>query len=371
MTIMLKRLPRRSVLKTAAFLSTAPVLGAPAIAQSRRKVTLVYAIQTIDSAADGFFGALPIGLGFYAEEGLEVEIQTVAGAAAAVNLLVNGRAEFTTHGTAGLFTGVDKGVPMKGFICQIPDYFLSIAVDRNGPITRLEDLKGKTIGVPAASGSPMFVTKAVLKNLGWDPDKDVEFLAVGAGLPALDAFKRGRVQALVAFDAVFALFEYHGADFRYFRPPPMPSLGFTHTTNTTLAVLEKDPAIALGIGRAMIKSLVYMAAAPAEELTKLHFKVFPASRSNSMSEADALRLDALRQKARLAFMRPKQRVFDRSERIGDATDAEIIGQRDLLFSGGEIKTQHPPESYFTRQFIAEYNKLDIPALVEKARAYRA
>lgn len=360
------RLNRRRFLHAAASIP----LASPAVAQSRRKVTLVYAVQTIDSAADGFFSSLPLGLGFYADEGLDVDIQTVAGAAAAVNLLVNGQAHFTTHGTAGLFTGVDKGVPMKGFISQIPDYFLSIGVDRNGPIQKLEDLRGKTIGVPATSGSPMIVTKAVLKTLGWDPDKDAEFIAVGTGVPALDAFKRGRVQALVAFDSVFASFEFYGGDFRYFRPPPMPSLGFTHTTNTLLTTLQQDPQLARGLGRAMAKSLVYMAAAPTEELTKLHFKVFPASRSASMPEADAFRLDALRQKARLAFMRPQKRVFEHSEMLGDATDDEIIGQRDLLFSGGEIKNPQPPSAYFTRQFIADFNRIDVPALIAQAKALR-
>jgi NitT/TauT family transport system substrate-binding protein len=364
-----KRVSRRLVLKGAAGVPLA-VLAAPAIARSLRKVTLVYAVQTIDSTADGFFGSLPIGLGFYADEGLDVEIQTVAGAAAAVNLLANGRAEFTTHGTAGLFTGVDKGVPMKGFISQIPDYFLSIGVDRNGPIQRLEDLKGKTFGVPATSGSPMIVTKAVLKLQGWDPDKDAEFLAVGTGVPALDAFRRGRVQALVAFDSVFALFEFNGGDFRYFRPPPMPSLGFTHTTNTLIATLRREPQIALGLGRAMAKSLVYMAAAPTEELTKLHYKVFPASRSSSMSDADVFRLDALRQKARLAFMRPRQRVFEHTEMLGDATDDEIEAQRDLLRLGGEIQNPQPPDAYFTRQFIEEYNRIDIPTLIAQAKALR-
>lgn len=349
----------------------ASALATPAIAQARRKVTLVYAIQTIDSAADGFFSSIPLGLGFYAQEGLDVEIQTVAGSAVAVNLLAAGRADFTTHGTAGLFSGVDKGVAMKGFISQIPDYFLSIAVDRDGPIATLADLKGKVIGVPAMGGSPMVIAQSALRNLGWDTAKDVSFIAVGTGVPALEALKRGRVQALVSFDSVFALFEFYGGNFRYFRPDPIPSLGFTHTTNTMVAALQKNPEVALGMGRAMVKALVYMAAAPMEELTKLHFKVFPGSKSASISEADAFRLDALRQKARLAFMRPKARVFDRTEAIGDATDAEIIGQRDLLVAGGDVKNPQPPEAYFTRQFIAEYNRLDFPALIAQARAFRA
>lgn len=373
MTDKLLKRTRRDVLKVAAGLPLALSTGfaAPAIAQSRKKVTLVYAIQTIDSTADGFFAAIPQGLGFYAEEGLEVDIQTVAGSAAAVNLLANGRANFTTHGTAGLFTGVDKGVPMKGFICQIPDYFISIAVDRTGPIQTFDQLKGKTIGVPAASGSPVVVTKSVMKAHGWDPEKDVEFLAVGSSLPALDAMKRGRVQALVAFDSPFALFEFNGGDFRYFRPPPMSTLGFAHTTNTLLSTIEKEPAMVAGLGRAMAKSIIYMAAAQPEELAKLHFKVFPATKPTGMADDQIFKLDALRLKARTSFMRMQQRVVDRTEKLGDATDAEVDGQRDLLLLGGEIQTSRPASQFFTRQFIDEFNKIDVPGLVAKAKAFRA
>jgi len=288
-----------------------------------------------------------------------------------MNLMVSGRAQFTTHGTAGLFSAVDKGVPVKGFICQVPDYFVSIAVDAEGPIGSFADLKGKTIGVSANGGAPVFVTKAVMKQMGWNPDSDVEFLAVGTALPALDALRRNRVQALVEWDSIFALFEFHGAKFRYFRPDPIPRLGFTHTTNTLIPTIEQEPETVAGLGRAMAKAIVYMAAAPQAELTKLHFKVFPASKPAGLSEDDILRLDALRMHARAQFMRFPQRVFDRTEQIGDASDAQIEGQRDLLHGGGEISHAYPPERYFTRQFVGRFNAIDVPALIAQARAFRA
>ncbi len=367
------RQSRRTILKSGLAAGAAMVsagLGRPAIAQSRKKLTLVYGVQTIDSSADDFFAAIPLGLGFYAEEGLDVDIQTVAGASAAMTLLASGRAQFATHGTAGLFAAVDKGLPAKGFICQVPDYFVSIAVAAEGPIKTFADLKGKTIGVSANGGAPVFVTKAVMKKLGWNPDSDVEFLAVGTALPALDALNKGRVQALVEWDSIFALFEFHGAKFRYFRPEPIPQLGFTHTTNALDSTIAEDPQTVAGLGRAMAKAIVTMAAAPPEELTKLHFKVFPASKPLGMADAQIFQLDAMRLAARKQFMRLQQRVFDRTEKIGAASDAQIAGQRDLLYGGGEIKQSYPPERYFTPQFIEQFNAIDVPGLIAKAKALR-
>lgn len=121
----------------------------------------------------------------------------------------------------------------------------------------------------------------------------------------------------------------------------------------------------------MAKSIIYMAAAQPEELAKLHFKVFPATKPTGMADDQIFKLDALRLKARTSFMRMQQRVVDRTEKLGDATDAEVDGQRDLLLLGGEIQTSRPASQFFTRQFIDEFNKIDVQGLVAKAKAFRA
>lgn len=361
---------RRAALAGAAGAALAP-LARPAVAQALKKVTVVYGVQTIEGASEGFFASVPIGLGFYREEGLDVEVQTVGGSSAALNLLASGRAQFSTHGAAGLFAGVGRGVPMKGFICQIPDYFVSVGVADDGPIRSMADLKGKTIGVNAMGGAPHLVIKAVLTKMGWDVDKDVQFLGVGTALPALDALRRNRVQALVVWDTIFALYEFSGQKFRYFRPDPIPQMGFTHTTNALQQTIERDPQMVLGMARAMAKSLVYMAAAQPAELTKLHFKVFPASKPTGMPEDRAIELDGRRLAARKPVMRFDQRVFSRQERLGDCPDRQIEGHRDLLASGGQIPEALPVDRYFTRQFLEQANAIDVPALIAQARSFRA
>jgi NitT/TauT family transport system substrate-binding protein len=360
------RLSRRTALA-----ASLGFLAMPAIAQSRRKITLVYGVPVIDSAADGFFASIPLGMGFYAEEGLDVDVQTVAGASAAVNLLVTGQAQFSTHGTGGLMAAASRGVPMVGFCCQVPDAFTSVAVQSDGPIARFEDLKGKTIGISALGGAPTFTLNAAMRHLGWDPAKDVEIIAVGSSLPALDALRRGRVQALVEWDSIFALFEFNGGSFRYFRPDPMTEIGFQHCSNVLTPTIEKDPELVAAMARALAKSIVAMAAAPPEELSKLHFKLFPASRPTTLSEAEVLKLDGLRLAARKQFMRLPQRVFERTEKLGDISDAKVAGMRDLLFQGGELKASLPVDKYFTKQFIETLNAIDVKGGIARAQAFRA
>jgi NitT/TauT family transport system substrate-binding protein len=366
----MKRPVTRRMLLNAAGALGASSLAAPAIAQAKRKITMVYGVQTIDGSSEGFFASIPMGLGFYAQEGLDVDLQTVAGAGAADNLLSSGQAQIATHGTGGLFGAVAHGVPMKAFICQVPGDFTSVAVLKSSPVQSFEQLKGKTIGVSAVNGAPVLLAKAVMRRLGWNLDTDVQFIAVGTALPALDALRRGRVDALVLWDTIFALYEFHGAEFRFFQPDPFRQIGFTHASYALNATIEKDPELITKMSRAFAKSLVIMAAADPTELGKLHFKVFPASRPAGLSESEALRLDRMRYDARASFMHFQERIFKRTEKIGDETDARIAGLRDLLFQGGEIPKALPIEDYFTRQFLPVMNDIDVPGLIAQAKALK-
>ena len=63
-------------------------------------------------------------------------------------------------------------------------YKWDIAVKPGSPIKSYADLKGKKIGVSDFGGTEYPVTKNVLKALGLDPEKDVNWVSVGNGTPA-------------------------------------------------------------------------------------------------------------------------------------------------------------------------------------------
>ena len=56
---------RRRVLAGGA---AATLLARPALTRNLRKVSIGYGVRTVDSAADGFFSSIPIGMGFYEED---------------------------------------------------------------------------------------------------------------------------------------------------------------------------------------------------------------------------------------------------------------------------------------------------------------
>jgi len=366
---------RRTIVKASLALGSlacaTPLLAQPAVIKPKRKVVIAYGVPTLDSMASACFSSIPLGAGFFADEGLDVEIQPMNGASAAISVVASGGAQFSTHSSGALLPAVGKGVPIKAFIVQIPDSFSSIAVLEDSRVKKVEDLKGLTIGVAALTGAPTLLIKSVLSKLGWDPNKDVQWLAVGTGAPALDALRRNRVDALGLWMTPYAMFEFQGAKFRYFRPEPLPSVGFTHTTNVLDAVVAKDPDLVTTMSRALAKSLVFMLAAQPDEIAKLHFKTYPAARPVSLSDDDLLRLERSAIAATIPYMRPNERFESRAERLGDETDARITELAKVLQEGGEIPAALPPERYFTRQFIPAMNAIDFDAVMAQAREFRA
>ncbi len=334
------------------------------------KVTLSYGVQTMD-VTEAFFSSVPKGLGYYDEEGLTVDILPVAGASAAIQLLASGRTDFSSHGTPGLFAAIGRGMPIKAFICQVPEYFASIAVLKSGPITDVKNLRGKVIGINALGGAPHLILKGVFSSLGMDPENDVKYLAVGTGVPAIDALNRGRVDALFLWDSILAQFEFLGFELRYFRPEPIPSIGFTHSTNTLISTIESKPEVVRGMARAMAKSMVFMAAVNPSELVKLHFSIYPESKPGNVSESEAIRFGVLKLHARQPFMQYKERVFDRTIKLGSISKEKIERCRDIMLAGGEIPKALPADMYFTNQFVEDMNKIDFEGIIKKARSFKA
>lgn len=364
-----RTLSRRNVLALGALAAGTAAFPRPALVQTRRKVTMIYGVPTIENAV-AFISSIPLGAGFFAEEGLDATVQSVNGSQISANMLANGQAQFTTGSSGGLFSGVGEGVPLKAFICQVPDSFLSLAVPAESDVTRIEQLKGKVIGVSALGGGTFVIMKAIAKRLGWVEGKDITFLAVGSGLPAWDALRRDRVQGLFLWDSPFSLLEASGAKLRHIKPEPLPQLGFNHNTHVQLEFLEKEPETVAAMARALAKSLVFMSAVDPVEATKLHYKVYPESKPQSLSEADILRRERIRFQARCSFMRFPQRVTERKEKLGDETDARIEIVRDMLLEAGEIKQALPVDRYFTRQFLDTMNGIDIAAVVARAKAFK-
>jgi len=115
--------------------------------------------------------------GYFAEEGLEVELIKLA-SGTAFDALTAGQIDASFALLAAIIQPLSNGLPAKITTglhtgCDI------VLVKPNSGITRVQDLRGKKIGVPSMTGSPTIYAKRVLADNGVDirmETSQVEFI---------------------------------------------------------------------------------------------------------------------------------------------------------------------------------------------------
>jgi NitT/TauT family transport system substrate-binding protein len=149
--------------------------------------------------------------GYFAKEGLDVEINDFQGGAKALEALVGGSADVCGAYEHTLYMAA-KGIAIEAVALQANSFGLvvGIAKDKTAAYHALPNLKGMRIGVTgpgsaSAMGLRMLLAKA---SLGAD---DVSIIGVGGGAAAVAAVKAGRVDAIANFDPVISLLQRDGA----------------------------------------------------------------------------------------------------------------------------------------------------------------
>ncbi len=151
-------------------------------------------------------------LGYFKDEGLDVEISDLAGGAKALQALIGGSADVVTGAFDHTIQMQAKGQPITAVV-QL-GRFPGFVVAKVGPSAALfkgpADFKGMKIGVTAPGSSTHFMVLHMMAQAGLKPD-EASFVGVGAGPTAVAAAKRGEIDALVSVDPVINLLQSENA----------------------------------------------------------------------------------------------------------------------------------------------------------------
>jgi NitT/TauT family transport system substrate-binding protein len=132
-------------------------------------------------------------LGYFADEGIQVEEQD-AGNMAEAAFLSNGQTDVVFTGATEILTGIAAGVDMRILYEYWYEAAEGVYVSEDSPIQSVTELKGKTIGL--ASDSDLAFLKVALDNVGLQ-ESDVETIVVGdQGGVIADALKNNTIAAL-------------------------------------------------------------------------------------------------------------------------------------------------------------------------------
>ncbi len=118
------------------------------------------------------FAAIDVGIGagIFAKHELSVEKINFAGGGKLQEGVTSGAVDLTVSGNTDL-AFVAKGVPEKGVaVTTAAPVEMSIIVRSDGEITKIADLKGKTIGVTSPTSLTSWLALALARREGWGPD---------------------------------------------------------------------------------------------------------------------------------------------------------------------------------------------------------
>ena len=185
---------RKLIVSVAALLFLAAFAMPASAAAPKYKLLWLFPISPPGGTFYAFTAAKE--LGFWEQEGLEVNWKGTGGSGAAVQLLIAGHADAGIPSMPATLNAVGRGQKLHGFYQYSTGSLFFLKVPKNSPIQSVKDLKGKNIGITEPGGGEVPMVKAALQGAGLNPDKDVRLIPIGEGSPAtFDAIKSGRVAA--------------------------------------------------------------------------------------------------------------------------------------------------------------------------------
>ncbi|HEY5584139.1 MAG TPA: ABC transporter substrate-binding protein [Ruminiclostridium sp.] len=219
-------------------------------------------IQALGGGACGAPSYIAFEKGFFAEEGLDVEL--VSGSLDELKTgLVTG--EFTvTNGDFQYFPSIQQGLDLK-IIGGLHKGCIRLVVPPNSPIKTAKDLAGKKIGVDEIGGTPMSVATIVLANAGIDPKTGITWIPFPLD-QLVQAVNKGEVDAFAAWDPFGALAQKNNGFTALSDISTDPlfagkSCCFLYSAKKQI---EENPEKVTAIARAYKKATAWIKANPAE-----------------------------------------------------------------------------------------------------------
>lgn len=239
-------------------------------------------------------------LGYFKDEGLNVDIPDFAGGAKSLQALIGGSADIVAGGFDHTIHMQTMAQKLSAFVLLStnPAISLGISKAKAASYTWPKDLKGMKVGVTAPGSSSHMMLDHLLASVQLIPD-DVSVIGVGTGPQAVAAMKSGQIDAMVNVEPVMTMLEKQGA---------MKVVAETMTSKGTREVfggpmlsgtlycktsfIKSNPKTIQAVTNAMVRALKWIKTATPEQLAAavppeyllgdkaLYFEVFGKLRAN-------------------------------------------------------------------------------------------
>ena len=186
------------------------LLGALAHAEALEKPDITIAVG---GKATLFYLPLTLAerLGYFKDEGLNVEIPDFPGGAKSLQALIGGSADIVAGGFDHTIHMQTMAQKLSAFVLLStnPSISLGVSKAKAANYTWHKDLRGMKVGVTAPGSSSHMMLNHLLDSVHLTPD-DVAVIGVGTGPQAVAAMRSGQIDALVNVEPVMTILEKQG-----------------------------------------------------------------------------------------------------------------------------------------------------------------
>jgi NitT/TauT family transport system substrate-binding protein len=350
-------------MKRALLLSALLIAAFATEAAAQNTVKVAWCARTVSSAAAPF--AIATKMGWFKDSGIAVQLVPLPGSTDCVKSVATKDVQYGLPSIEPLAIIRPQGVKIKNYYTAYQGNIYGIAVPEDSPIKTFADLKGKKIGVTSMASAGVIVARALAKNNGFDPDKDVSIVVAGEAAQTAALLRGKQVDALSQFDTQYALTENAGAKLRMLDTKDIEKF----PSNGLIALEERlanNRAEAVALAQGYAKGTVFAIANP-EAAIRILWEVFPQTKPTGKSEADAMRDDVKTLEARAKSWRLESVG---AKHWGDNLVANYDAYVDFLIKNGVLKQKLPATDLVTNDLIGDINKFDAKAIEAQAKGWK-
>jgi NitT/TauT family transport system substrate-binding protein len=310
---------------------------------------------------------LAVTLGYWKEEGYDVELLPVGASLQAIQQMVAGNAEFAeVNASVIVQSNVRNDLPVRIVMANgVIDW--AVAVDADGPIKSVKDLKGKTLGVFSLATGGIAYLNSYLRANGLDPARDVEMVPLGLGAPPVEALRTNKVQGLLYWAAAVSTFENAGLKLRKLIGDDWRSYP-DYSMSTMQATIDRDPAVVIAMARGAAKATVFALANP-DCARKLHWARYPSTKPTGADEATLIRWDMNNQQAQLDSLSDGYKL-NGGKLWGNVDPASFDRLVEFMLAAKQIDKTMPAKDMAVGipEFFTKVNAFDVKAIEDSAKA---
>lgn len=346
--------------------TSAALLGlsaAGALAADLKKVT--YAIATADLNVGYPFATLAKALGYFEEEGLDVDIVPGQSSAATAQLLLTGRADVgVAQPDPVMIQRANAKIPLISFYPVSRRGTNVFVVLPNSKVKSVADFKGTKVGVGDLGSGSVTYLRARLMDEGMSMN-DVQLVATGYGTPGFEALKSGVVDISVSFTGGVARMKVAGYDVRAISQTEAEQNQYSYNLFATENYIKANPDVIKGIGRATAKATVFLKNNP-QAAVRAFWTYAPDRAPKDPNNASAMERDITILKGQIRDMAADEMPDDFAWGSQDVAVYEKI--QNYLVAAEQIKTPADPSIFFTNEFASSYLDFDHQAIAAAAKA---